>query len=141
MDFVEQLKSSVDLVSLSGESIQLRRDGANRYVGPCPFHPENSPSFYKCSSCRAAGDVIKFVMDIERIGFQEALRFLGKRNDRGPHGLRRTTQVERGSREPLRRVHPTAALRRQSLHGALPISSGEFAVVLQVLFPAGQRAM
>ena len=87
MDFVAQLKSSVDLVSLSGEYIQLRRDGANRYVGLCPFHPEDSPSFtvhavhqfYKCFSCGAAGDVIKFVIDIEGISFHEALQFLAKR--------------------------------------------------------------
>ena len=59
MDFVEQLKSSVDIVSVIGEYVRLRRSGANRYMGLCPFHNEKSPSFtvhvvhqfYKCFSC------------------------------------------------------------------------------------------
>ena len=69
MDFVEQLKSSVDIVSVVGEYVRLRRSGANRYMGLCPFHNEKSPSFtvhvvhqfYKCFSCGASGDVFKFV--------------------------------------------------------------------------------
>ena len=67
MDFVEQLKSSVDIVSVVGEYVRLRRSGANRYMGLCPFHNEKTPSFtvhavhqfYKCFSCGAGGDVEK----------------------------------------------------------------------------------
>jgi DNA primase len=50
----------------------------------CPFHGEKTPSFslspakqiYKCFGCGKAGDPIQFVMDIEGIGFQEAIRQL-----------------------------------------------------------------
>jgi len=87
MDFVEQLKSSVDIVSVIGEYVRLRRSGANRYMGLCPFHNEKSPSFtvhvvhqfYKCFSCGASGDVIKFVMEKEGISFYEALKSLAER--------------------------------------------------------------
>jgi len=87
MEFVEQLKSSVDIVSVIGEYIRLRRSGANRYMGLCPFHQEKSPSFtvhvvhqfYKCFSCGAGGDVIKFVMEKEGISFYEALKSLSER--------------------------------------------------------------
>src|SRR5215472_119219 len=87
MDFVEQLKSSVDIVSVIGEYVRLRRSGAQRYMGLCPFHSEKSPSFtvhvvhqfYKCFSCGAGGDVVKFVMEKEGISFYEALKSLSER--------------------------------------------------------------
>jgi DNA primase len=87
MDFVEQLKSSVDIVSVIGEYVRLRRSGTQRYMGLCPFHNEKSPSFtvhvarqfYKCFSCGAGGDVVKFVMEKEGISFYEALKSLSER--------------------------------------------------------------
>jgi len=86
MDFVEQLKSSVDIVSVVGEYVRLRKAGT-RYVGLCPFHTEKTPSFgvhpahqfYKCFGCGAGGDVIKFVMEIEGLTFYEALQHLSER--------------------------------------------------------------
>src|SRR5947209_19220020 len=87
MDFVEQLKSSVDIVNVIGESVRLRRSGAQRYMGLCPFHNEKSPSFtvhvvhqfYKCFSCGAGGDVVNFVMEKEGVSFYEALKWLAER--------------------------------------------------------------
>ena len=89
MDFVEQLKSSVDIVKTIGEHVRLKRVGSTpRYMGICPFHTEKTPSFsvhmthqfYKCFGCGAGGDVIKFVMEIERVTFVEALKLLAERN-------------------------------------------------------------
>jgi DNA primase len=89
MDFVEQLKSSVDIVKTIGEYVRLKRVGSSpRYVGLCPFHTEKSPSFsvhashqfFKCFGCQIGGDVLKFVMEIERISFVEALKLLAERN-------------------------------------------------------------
>jgi DNA primase len=87
MDFVEQLKSSVDIVGVVGEYVRLRKSGANRYMGLCPFHNEKTPSFtvhvvhqfYKCFSCGAGGDVVKFVMEKEGLSFYEALKLLAER--------------------------------------------------------------
>ncbi len=87
MDFVEQLKGSVDIVSVVGEYVRLRKAGTQRYMGLCPFHNEKTPSFtvhvlrqfYKCFSCGAAGDVIKFVMEKEGMSFYEALKSLAER--------------------------------------------------------------
>jgi DNA primase len=87
MDFVEQLKSSIDIVNVVGEYVRLRRSGASRYMGLCPFHNEKTPSFtvhvgrqfYKCFSCGAGGDVVKFVMEKEGISFYEALKSLAER--------------------------------------------------------------
>ncbi|MGA2268071.1 MAG: DNA primase [Bryobacteraceae bacterium] len=87
MDFVEQVKSSVDIVAVVGEYVRLKKSGTQRYMGLCPFHSEKTPSFtvhvvhqfYKCFSCGAGGDVVKFVMEKEGISFYEALKLLAER--------------------------------------------------------------
>jgi DNA primase len=89
MDFVEQLKSSIDIIKVVGEYVRLRRVGATgRYVGLCPFHQEKTPSFsvnqsrqfYKCFGCGAGGDALKFVMEVDGLTFPEALKLLAERN-------------------------------------------------------------
>jgi DNA primase len=88
MDFAEQVKGSVDIVGVVGEHVRLRKSGPYRYMGLCPFHQEKTASFtvhvtrqfYKCFSCGAAGDVFKFVMEIEGLSFYEALKSLAERN-------------------------------------------------------------
>jgi len=89
MDFVAQLKSSVDIFQVIQEYVpRLRRASATRYVGLCPFHNEKTPSFsvrtdhqyYYCFGCSAKGDVLKFVMEMERISFYEALKLLAERH-------------------------------------------------------------
>ena len=89
MDFVEQLKSQLDIVKVVGEYVRLKRAGASgRYVGLCPFHTEKTPSFgvnqnrqfYKCFGCGAGGDMLKFVMELEGLTFPETLKLLADRN-------------------------------------------------------------
>jgi DNA primase len=89
MDFAEQVKSSVDIVKVIEEYVRLKKAGGSpRYTGLCPFHTEKTPSFsvhsshqfYKCFGCGASGDLFKFVMEIERISFFEALKLLADRN-------------------------------------------------------------
>ena len=89
MDFVAQLKSSVDIVQVIQEYVpRLRRVSPTRYTGLCPFHNEKTPSFsirtdhqyYYCFGCSAKGDVLKFVMEMERISFYEALKLLAERH-------------------------------------------------------------
>ena len=71
----------------SARATELRRAGVRRYQGLCPFHEERSPSFgidpveklYHCFGCGAGGDVFKFVMETERVGFGEALELLADR--------------------------------------------------------------
>ena len=71
-----------------GEYVRLKRVGATQsYTGLCPFHTEKTPSFrvhanhqfYKCFGCGVGGDVFKFVQEIERISFYEALKVLAER--------------------------------------------------------------
>jgi DNA primase len=89
MDFIEHLKSSVDIVRVVSDYVRLKRAGSGpRYTGLCPFHHEKTPSFsvhsthqfYKCFGCGAGGDVIRFVMEIERLTFWEAVKLLAERH-------------------------------------------------------------
>lgn len=89
MDFKAQVKASVDIVGLVGEYVRLKRVGSTQsYIGLCPFHTEKTPSFrvhsnhqfYKCFGCGQGGDVFKFVQEIERITFYEALKQLAERS-------------------------------------------------------------
>src|SRR6202795_984336 len=118
MDFVEQLKSSIDIVKVVGDYVRLRRVGATgRYLGLCPFHQEKTPSFnvnqgrqfFKCFGCGVGGDAPKFVMDIEGMTFPEALKYLAERN--GIPMPKRTEYADAASklRAALFEIHAIAA--------------------------------
>ena len=88
VNFAEQLKNQLDIVSVVGHYVRLKRQGAGpRHVGLCPFHSEKTPSFgvhsalqyYKCFGCDAAGDVFTFVQQIESLTFPETLKLLAER--------------------------------------------------------------
>ena len=82
-DFVDQLKSTVDIVHVIQGYVRLKKTGSN-FIGLCPFHSEKTPSFhvrqsppyYYCFGCNAKGDVFNFIQAIERISFPETLKFL-----------------------------------------------------------------
>src|SRR5579862_4465306 len=127
MDFVEQLKSSIDIVKVAGEYVRLRRIGATgRYLGLCPFHQEKTPSFnvnqtrqfYKCFGCGAGGDVLKFVMEVDGLTFPETLKLLSER-----HGIPMPQRPEYSDsdsrlRGALHDMHAIAAkLYRTALNG------------------------
>src|SRR6201982_4067985 len=79
--FAERVKQQADLARVLGEYVRLKKSGAN-FTGLCPFHQEKTPSFavhpvkqiYHCFGCGAGGDVFKFVMEMEKSPFPEAIR-------------------------------------------------------------------
>ncbi|HPM23604.1 MAG TPA: DNA primase [Phycisphaerae bacterium] len=82
----DRVLETVDIVEVVGERVALTRKGKD-YIGLCPFHPDHKPSFavsptkriFKCWSCGAGGDVIRFVEKFERIDFRTALAQLARR--------------------------------------------------------------
>jgi len=80
---IESLKNSIDIVDVVGSFIELRKAGAN-YKANCPFHGEKTPSFvvspskqiYHCFGCGCGGDSIKFVMELEKLSYPEAIEKL-----------------------------------------------------------------
>ena len=85
-EIADRIKQAADIVEVVGDFVSLKKRGSN-YTACCPFHNEKSPSFnvnpvrqiYKCFGCGAAGDSIKFVMDIEGVSYGEALRHLAQK--------------------------------------------------------------
>ena len=43
-DSKERVRDAVDMIDLVSARTELRRAGANRYEGLCPFHEERTPS-------------------------------------------------------------------------------------------------
>jgi DNA primase len=86
-DSKERVREAVDMVDLVGARTELRRSGADSYIGLCPFHDERTPSFsirpsgkvYYCFGCQAAGDAFSFVMETEGFEFVGAMEYLAER--------------------------------------------------------------
>ena len=65
----DDIRARIDIVSLIGREIQLKRVGKT-WKGLCPFHPDKNPSFtvssetgrYKCWSCGEGGDIFTWEM-------------------------------------------------------------------------------
>jgi DNA primase len=80
---LERVRSTLALSDVVQEYIGLKRVGRN-WVGLCPFHAERTGSFnvrdetgrYRCFGCDAAGDVFKFVQDIDNLDFVAAVEKL-----------------------------------------------------------------
>ena len=86
-DFAQTVKQQADIVKVIEGYIRLRKAGAQRFTGLCPFHKEKTPSFsvhagqqfFYCFGCQATGDVFSFVGKIENVGFPEAVRIVAQK--------------------------------------------------------------
>ena len=86
MKIYDEIKNALDISDIIGERVRLKRSGRG-FVGLCPFHEEDTPSFhvftdtqsYYCFGCQAAGDIFTFIMKTEGLSFGEALRLLADR--------------------------------------------------------------
>ena len=81
--WLDELRARADIVQVISGYVNLKKNG-HRHWGLCPFHGEKTASFsvdqerqlYYCFGCKAGGSVIQFIMDIERLDFPEAVKFL-----------------------------------------------------------------
>lgn len=114
--FLSELKFRCPVDEVIGGYVNLKRAG-RRYLGPCPFHNEKTPSFtvfpdtssYYCFGCGAGGDVITFIMKHENLDYMDAVRLLAQRagltmpEDKGlPDGRKK-------KRERMLEMHKIAA--------------------------------
>ena len=85
--FIDELVERNDIVDVVSGYVRLsKRSGANQF-GLCPFHSEKTPSFavnpekqiYHCFGCGKGGSVINFIMEIENLGYRDAVAFLARR--------------------------------------------------------------
>jgi len=74
-DDIEAVKARTDMVALAAQYLTLKKAGADRFVGLCPFHQEKTPSFgispskqlYYCHGCGNGGDAIRFIRELEHL--------------------------------------------------------------------------
>lgn len=118
-NFVDELKSHLDIIQIVGERVPLRKAGAASFKGLCPFHGEKTPSFhvhadrqfFHCFGCGAAGDVIEFVKRSDGLSFPDAVRQLaGRAGVPVPEAEDAKQDLEsQREREALLKVHEVAA--------------------------------
>ncbi len=123
---VDAVRERADIVKVISGHLQLKKAGADRFVGLCPFHPEKTPSFsvspskqaYYCFGCGEGGGVFRFLEKVENLSFVEAVERLA-----AEQGI--TLRYE-GSGSADRR----ATGRRQVLHKAIADAAGLYQQVL-----------
>ena len=83
----QRVREATDMADLVGQYTELRRSGAGRMTGRCPFHEERTPSLsvdvdrqlFHCFGCNAGGDLFDFVARCEGLDFPAALALLARR--------------------------------------------------------------
>jgi len=115
----DRVKQQADIVRVVGEYVHLKKSGQN-FTGLCPFHSEKTASFavhpvkqiYHCFGCGVGGDVFKFVMEVEKLSFPEAVRAVAEKCGIPIPRLRARTQEEKREtqqRTALVEIHREAA--------------------------------
>ncbi|GAB4269951.1 MAG: DNA primase [Candidatus Rifleibacteriota bacterium] len=85
-EIIAEIRERTDIVQIIGEHVRLLPAG-NNYKALCPLHKEKTPSFnvvpekqiYHCFGCGKGGDVFSFLMELEKLTFPEAVKFLAAR--------------------------------------------------------------
>ncbi len=80
---IEKVLDAARIEEVVGDFVDLKKRGTS-LIGNCPFHNEKTPSFhvsvakgiYKCFGCGVGGDSLKFVMELEKYSYPEAIRYL-----------------------------------------------------------------
>jgi DNA primase len=126
--FADRVKQQADIVRVIGEYVRLKKSGQN-FTGLCPFHSEKSPSFavhpvkqiYHCFGCGVGGDVFKFIMEMEKVTFPDAVRAVAEKCGIAvPRSRERTPEERRENqqRTSLVEMHrEAAAFFAQQLNG------------------------
>ena len=107
--WMDDFYSRVDIVQVVSAYVPLKKYGS-RCWGLCPFHHEKTPSFsvngeqnlYYCFGCKAGGNVVQFVEEMEHLTYREAVEYLAKQihmpipeTQEDPDYERRRSQRER----------------------------------------------
>jgi DNA primase len=77
---INEIAKANDIIDIISYYIPVKKRGKS-FVAVCPFHPDKNPSLhispdkqvYHCFACKAGGNVFRFVMDYEKISFQDAV--------------------------------------------------------------------
>ncbi len=88
MALSDEIKERLDIVEVVSSYVPALKRAGRNYSAPCPFHTERTPSFvvvperqsWRCfGACATGGDVLSFVMRMEKLDFSETLKLLAGR--------------------------------------------------------------
>ena len=122
-NIIEQVRNDADILNIVQDYVRMKKAG-NNYVGLCPFHDEKTASFnvspskgfFKCFGCGKGGNVITFVMEVERLDFADAVRWLADRM---------------GIEIPVRVVDQEAFAEKEIVYNALRFAAEHYAQRLE----------
>ena len=85
---VQEIIAKNDIVAVVGQYVKFTKTSGANLFGLCPFHSEDTPSFSvsktkqicHCFGCHKGGNVIQFIMEIEKCGFVDALKILAEKS-------------------------------------------------------------
>lgn len=83
---LDTIINKLDITEVISEYVSLKKTGKN-FKALCPFHEEKTPSFivnpekqiFHCFGCGIGGNVIKFIMSIEKVSFPQAVSIAAKK--------------------------------------------------------------
>ena len=83
-NLAEKIKQRIDIVDLVRQYVPHLKKAGKTWKACCPFHREKTPSFtvssekglYYCFGCQEGGDIFDFLMKMENLSFNEAVRKL-----------------------------------------------------------------
>lgn len=113
MALSDEIKERLDIVELVGGYVPSLQKAGRNFKALCPFHTERTPSFYvfperqswRCfGACATGGDVLSFVMRMEKLSFGDTLKLLAQRA-----GVTMPQRQERHERNALYQVNEAAA--------------------------------
>jgi len=85
---IDAILNTSDIVATVGEYTKLERRGGNDFWGCCPFHGEKTASFhvdgdkkfFYCFGCKKSGNIINFIMEMEKLSYADALVSLARKS-------------------------------------------------------------
>lgn len=94
---IDKVLETARIDEVVGDFVELKKRGTS-LIGNCPFHNEKTPSFhvsvskgiYKCFGCGVGGDSLKFVMELEKYSYPEAIRYLANKYNIGIEEVERS---------------------------------------------------
>ncbi len=116
--WLDELYAKNEIVSVISSYVELKPKGRKLWAC-CPLHGEKTPSFsvspdkqlFYCFGCHAGGTVVQFIMDMERLTYPEAIRYLADRvGMEMPHEVNdREMQLLRAHKNRLYEANKAAA--------------------------------
>lgn len=81
---LKEMCNQVDLLEYASQSVDFTKRGRDTYAAHCPLHVDNTPSLFitpsknafYCQSCHQGGNLLTWMMRMEKLPFNEAVEKL-----------------------------------------------------------------